>query len=106
MQHPLLPFCRIDDTLPLQVCFDMQDPFTAAAADPAVLFCTSGGLLGQLSTATGVSQSAACDAHATGACVTQDKPIVLASWCMLVSRLHDAVCDIQCLFTKCRPLEQ
>ncbi|CAK0736740.1 hypothetical protein CVIRNUC_000795 [Coccomyxa viridis] len=37
----------------LEVCFDLQDPFTAAAADPAVLFCTSGGLLGQLSTATG-----------------------------------------------------
>ena len=40
--------------MPLQVRFDLQDPFTAAASDPAVLFCTSGGLLGTMSTATAV----------------------------------------------------
>ena len=44
--------------VPLQVHFDMQDPFTAATSTPTVLFCTSGGLLGSLSTATAVRMHA------------------------------------------------
>ncbi|CAL5218504.1 g190 [Coccomyxa viridis] len=34
----------------LEVHFEPQDPFAAGAGEPAVLFCTSGGLLGRLST--------------------------------------------------------
>jgi len=43
----------------LQVHFDLQDPFRAAASEPAVLFCTSGGLIGRFSTEAGVRISIA-----------------------------------------------
>lgn len=50
--------CQLGGVTPLQVHFEPQDPFTAGAGEPAVLFCTSGGLLGRLSTAAGVSTTA------------------------------------------------